>query len=345
MARLNTLMYLMIALTFLAACQSDGDGNKKQEKEVLNESSGDPAIDQVSAQIDERPGDAELYFERGQIYMDREVYSEAIRDFTMAMELQGGKAKYYEALADAYLNNNMSFDALEVMKDAYDAFPDSTQVGLKLAKYHLILEQYLASMNLTNKMIQENPGLADAYLFQGVIYREMETPLKAMEAFQTAVELDAGLTDAWIEMGEMMGEEDLDLASRFYQNAERSAPNELRPIHAHALFLHQNEQWGAAIAKYKEAHEKDPTASETFYNAGLLYLELDSLEDATAMFDIAVGNDPLFAKAYYYRGMAAEWQENWASALEDYQRAQQINPNIPSLSERIRELESQKKEE
>ncbi|SRR6056297_93451 len=345
MDRLYTIIYLMIALTLVSACQSESDGTPSQEQEALNESTGDPAIDQVSAQIDERPGDAELYFERGNIYVDREVYSEAIRDFTMAMELQEGKAKYYEALADAYLNNNMSFDALEVMKDAYEAFPDSTHVGLKLAKYHLILEQYLASMNLTNKIIQEQPGLADAYLFRGMIYREMETPLKAMESFQTAVELDAGLTDAWIIMGEMMGEEDLDLASRFYQNAERSAPNELRPIHAHALFLHQNEQWEAAIAKYKEAHEKDPSASKTFYNAGLLYLELDSLSDAKAMFDIALGNDPLFAKAYYYRGMAAEWQENGAEALEFYQRAEQIDPTIPTLSDRIRDLKSEKEKE
>lgn len=333
----NTYLYILMTFIFLAACGESQDASSG-EKTVLNERTGDAEIDQLSAQIDNLPGDATLYHKRGELYVARELYSEAIRDFTLAMELDTGRSEYFEALADAYLMNNMSFDALEVMKDAHAAFPDQTKVGLKLAKYHLILEQYMAAMNLTNKIIQENPGLGDAYLFRGMIYREMDAPLKAMQSFQTAVELDAGLTDAWIIMGEMMAEEDLPLARKFYENAERSAPDQLRPLHAHALFLHQNELWEEALAKYQQAHETDPTASETFYNAGLLYLELDSLDAAQDMFDIAIGNDPVYAKAYYYRGMAAEWQENWDAAIADYERAQEIDPNIPSLNERIDEL-------
>jgi len=341
MVQLRSFFYICMVLSLSMGCQN-GDSSSKEDTQILNESSGDPAIDGISAKIDERPGDASLYHDRGMMYMGREVYSEAIRDFTLALELQPERPIYYEALADAYLMNNMSFDALEVMKDAYGTFPDSAQVGLKLAKYHLILEQYLAAMNLTNKIIEKQPGLADAYLFKGMVYRDMEAPVKAMEAFQTAVELDAGLTDAWLIMGEMMAEEDLDLAIRFYENAERSAPDQLRPIHAHALFLHQNEQWDAAIEKYREAHRKDPSASKSFYNAGLLFLELDSLQQAQNMFDVAIGNDPMYAKAYYYRGMTAEGQSDTTQALADYMRAQQIDPNIATLSERIENLQEEK---
>jgi tetratricopeptide (TPR) repeat protein len=338
MFHVRVILWLVILSGTFSSCQNSGEASS-DDKTVLNESSGDPTIDRISAEIDKQPGDASLYYERGQVYMDRKIYSEAIRDFTLAMELQPEQSAYYEALADAYLMNNMSFDALEVMKDAYKAFPDSVQVGLKLAKYHLILEQYLAAMNLTNKIIEQKPGLGDAYLFKGMVYRDMDAPLKAMDALQTAVELDAGLTDAWIIMGEMMAQEDFDMARRFYENAERSDPKALLPVHAHALFLHQNEQWAAAIEKYREAHQKDPSAAEPFYNAGLLYLELDSLNQASRMFDIAIGNDPTYAKAYYYRGMAAEWQKDTVQALADYRQAQQIDESINALSSRMQALQ------
>ena len=223
MLRQYKLFSLILLLALATSCQ-DRSASDSEDPSAINEVTGDAEIDKISAKIDERPGDLDLYLQRGSIYMDRNLHKEAIRDFTLALELDSERPDVYEALADAYLANNMSFDALEVMKDAYRTFPDSVEVGLKLAEYHLILKQYLAAMNLTNSILEKNPGMADAYLFQGIVYREMKTPMKAMESFQNAVELDATLTDGWIMMAEMIAKEDLQMARRFYENAERSAP-------------------------------------------------------------------------------------------------------------------------
>jgi tetratricopeptide (TPR) repeat protein len=340
MVRQYTLFSLFFALALTVSC-GDRNASDTAEPKAINEVTGDAEIDKISAKIEERPGDLDLYMQRGTLYMGRNLHKEAIRDFTLALELDSERPEVYKALADAYLANNMSYDALEVMKDAYSTFPDSVHIGLKLAEYHLILKQYLAAMNLTNSILENNPGMADAHLFQGIVYREMETPQKAMESLQNAVELDATLTDAWIMMAEMIAKEDMQMARRFYENAERSAPLKVAPTHSYALFLHQNDFPEEALKKYKEAHVKDPSASKTFYNAGLLYLELDSLTKAAEMLDIAIGNAPTFAKAYYYRGMAAEWQEDWSTALENYQRADQLGLDESDLGDRMRNAKAQ----
>jgi len=321
-------------LCFLA-CNSTSDDTKN----TATPSSGDEEIDEVTALIDEKPGDADLYRLRGEVYADREIFSEAIRDFTTALELDSDTAIHYMRLADAYLNNNMSFDALQVMKDAREAFPKNEEVGLRLAKYHLIVEQYMAAINLTNNIIKEHPGSAKAYLFKGMVYREMEDRVSAMEALQSAVELDAELVDAWLLMGEIMGEEDLNLALTFYDNAIRAAPNQLLPTHSKALFLHQSGRLDQAIEVYKKAHQMDPSASETFYNAGLLYLELDSLDGAESMFTIAIGNDPSFSKPYFYRAEVHFSREEWEEAMADYKRTQQLNPQSRGVEQRIEEIE------
>ncbi len=321
-------------LCFLA-CNSSAD----DKKDTATPSSGDEEIDEVTALLDEKPGDAKLYRLRGEIYADREVYSEAIRDYTTAMELQPDTVLHYMLLADAYMKNNMSFDALQVMKDARKTFPKDEAVGLRLAKYHLILEQYMAAMTLTNNIIAEHPGSAKAHLFKGILYRDMDDPANAVEALQTAVELDAELVDAWLLMGEIMGEEDINLALTYFDNAIRAAPDQLRPIHSKALFLHQSGRLEQALEEYRKAHQMDPGASETFYNAGLLYLELDSLDDAESMFTIAIGNDPSFSKPYFYRAEVHLSREKWEEALVDYKRTQQLNPQSKGVKQRIEEIE------
>jgi Tfp pilus assembly protein PilF len=65
----------------------------------------------------------------------------------------------------------------------------------------------------------------------------------------------------------------------------------------------------------------------------MIYLELDSLSGAYNNFSIAIKTDPLFFKAFYYRGIAAEEQGNLTAAYEDYRQAAGMAPDFKEAVE------------
>lgn len=334
----NILMICILLTMGLVACQ-DEDNNRA---EVINPETGDPAIDAVSAEIEKDSANAELYAQRGSLYYERQVHREALRDFNQAILLDSTQVGYYHTLADIYLDNNDSYTALEVLKDAKRRFPDDIPTILKLADFQLITQQYMDGMKNVNQTISKDPQNAEAYYLRGMYYREMRTPGKAMESFQKAVELNSELTDAYLIMGDMMSRENEELALRFYENAELNAPENEYVLHSKALHLHQMGRLDEAMEVYKKIHRLNPRYADAFYNGALLYLEIDSVQKAQNLLNIAIANDALYAKSYYYRGETYRMQGKREKAIADYEKALEISPN---LSEAQKQLNALKKKE
>ena len=72
---------------------------------------------------------------------------------------------------------------------------------------------------------------------------------------------------------------------------------------------------------------------------GIIYLELDSLSKARDNFDIAIKTDPLFVKAYYYRGHCSELEGNTRAALADYRQANGMSPDYKEAKEALERLD------
>lgn len=331
--RISIIIALSI-VTFIA-CEDP----KTQDKVVLNTETGVPEIDKISALIAKDSTNADLYYQRAELYTQREVYTEAIRDYDQAIQLDSTQAMYYHGLADALLDNQMSFEALEMMKKARALFPERIGTALKLSEFQLIVRKYLEALQTTNEIIELKPTEAEAYFMKGMIYRDMGSNAQAMEAFQKAVEFNPELSEAYLYMGDLMSEENPDLALRFYDNAILVDPKNPINHHSKALHLHQRGQLQEAMASYKEAHLLDMQYSEAFFNAGLLYLELDSIPKSYQMFNIAVETEPSFAKAYYYRGLTAELKGDTAQAIGDYQMALRYSPNMGEAQKALSNLE------
>jgi len=330
-------IWIIVALVFVTfiACEDP----ETQDRVVLNTKTGVPEIDKISALIEKDSSNADLYYQRAELYAKREVYTEAIRDFDQAIRLDSTQAMYYHGLADALLDNQMSFEAVETMKKARKLFPERVGTALKLSEFQLIVQKYLEALQTVNAIIAMKPTEAEAYFMKGMIYRDMGSNAQAMESFQKAVEFNPELSEAFLYMGDMMSEENPEMALRFYDNAILVDPKNPINHHSKALHLHQRGQLQEAIIAYKEAHLLDMQYSEAFFNAGLLYLELDSIPKSYNMFNIAVETEPSFAKAYYYRGLTAEIQGNTAQARGDYQMALQYSPNMREAQKALSNLE------
>lgn len=111
---------------------------------------------------------------------------------------------------------------------------------------------------------------------------QAQAPEQAADAFRRAVELDAGLADAHINLG---------------------------------VLLHERSNLEGAELCYRLALRADPESATAAYNLGVVLEDLGKPEEATEVYRRAIESDPLLADAYYNLSRLYERAGDRAAAL------------------------------
>lgn len=324
----------MFAL-LLVACGNQDEANKAAQIATT----GDPAIDKVSREIEQNPDDPTLYAARAGLFYEKEGYDEAIADLQRALSMDSTNVDYLHLLADAYLDYYKSRKALETMKRAAELYPERIPTLLKLSEFQLILKRHEESMRTIDQVLRIDPQNPDAYLMFGMNFKELGDTIRAINSFQKSVEYDSDMIDSWINLGQLHAAIGSGMAERFFDNAIMIAPQNVEALHAKADYLQDQGDLTGAIELYKQIVMTDRQYEEAYFNAGLLYLDLDSLARAERQFDLAIQVNPTFTSAYYYRGVAAELQGNLAQAKADYEQTLRLAPDFQEAEAALRQLQ------
>ncbi len=321
----------LLGLVLFGACTS------KNNEPAVN-TSGNPAIDQLSLEIVQNPSDASLFAARGEQFYLAESFDEAIEDLQQAISLAPEVTTYRHLLADIYLDYFKSRQALETMEETVQLFPDNKLSYLKLAEFQLILKLYEASLATLDQLETIDPQLADLFFLRGLNYKEMEAMDAAIESFKETVRLDASLVDAWINLGQLFAAKGNKVALDYFNTAIEIAPGSMEALHAKAYYLQDINELVASVEIFRQMGAIDPQYDEAFYNAGLILLDMDSLPEAYGQFDIAVQTRPTDARYYYYRGVASELMGQFERALKDYEQCLVFDPDFESATEGVERL-------
>ncbi len=307
------------------ACQ-----NKKQE--VAPVSGGSPEIIRLNKLISENPDNDSLYYQRARAFWELEGYDEAINDATRAISIDSLKPGYYQLLADVlvdYRRPNDSKRAIEVMKKACDHFPDDLPTWLHLSELYLIVKQHGEALKTLDHVLQRDPQNAEAFFTTGRVALDMGDTTRCIKSLQKSVLLDAGNKNAWVFLGRLFSNKGNPLAVQYFDNALRIDSTDVAVMEFKAAHYKRLGQFDQAFKLYREIIIKHPDYTNAFFDMGLIYLELDSLDKAYWNFDMATKTDPLFVIAYYYRGVTSEEKGDKKAAIEDYKQAFKMSPNLP----------------
>ncbi|GLR18636.1 tetratricopeptide repeat protein [Portibacter lacus] len=311
----------------------------EQQAPSVSIASDDPVLVGLTNAIAEDPNNADTYYERARILGDRELYDPAIDDLKKAISIDSSKAEYYHLLSDTYLDYFKSGEALDIMEKVVEKFPDRIPSLLKLAELQLILKQYDASFFTVQKIMNQDKQNAEAFFMLGMIYRAQGDKDRAINSFQSAVELDPEIIDAWVILGDLFAEKDFKIAGRYYDNAIRLDPENLQAYHAKAFYLQNSNRTSEAIKIYKEINQRDPQYTDAYLNTGILYLDQDSLPQAFEHFDILVKIDPQNYLGYYYRGITRMFQGDKDGARADLNQALVFNSTFEKAQIALSELD------
>lgn len=287
---------------------------------------GEGAIDQLSQEIQSNPKDAELYAMRAEVFYEQNNYDQAIADMQQALTLDSVNVDYHHLLADIYLDYYRSRLALQTMERAAALAPDDSFTLLKLSEIQLFLKQNQASLSTLDKVLRQDPQNALAFFFMGRNFEELGDTNRAINSYQEASENDPEMLDAWLKLGQLHASINGALAEQFFDNAIEVDSAGTLALQAKAEYRWDQGDPAGALALYREAALEDPLDPSSFYNAGLVYLEMDSLQRAQEHFNIAIQNNPAYINAYYYRGYAAEGLGQLDKARRDYEQVLRLAP-------------------
>ena len=327
----NLFLLLLLSLTALA-CETEAPPVE------TDPATTEPALNQLTAAIAQDPENSELYAQRGRLQYEREAYDEAIADFQRALQLDSVNADYHHLLADVYLDYFQSRRALNVMERAATLYPERIPTLLKLSEVQLILKQYEESMRTIDRILKIDPREPEAFFMFGMNFKEMGDTSRAINAFQEVVEIDPDITDAWIVLGQLHAAKNTGLADAAFQSAVETAPNDPTTYHAKADYLRDQGRLSEAIATYRQAAQVERQYDEAYFNAGLLLMELDSVQEAYRQFNIAIEVNPIHIRAYFFRGYAAELLGNTEQARRDYEHALRLAPDYQLPQEGLERL-------
>jgi len=329
---MNKIYNYSIIIVLSLAIISCGAGEKKTKAPA---STGDNLVDQLTQQISDSPNNSELLFQRAKTLHEKEEYEAAIRDFTKAMSIDSLKPKYYHSLSDSYMDYFKSRKALDVMEEAGRLFNENVPTLLKLSETQMLLSQYENSVFTVNEILRLDPQNNEAYFMLGMNFRAMGQLDKAINSFQTAVENDPEMVDAWLILGELHEKNGSADPMKYYKNALTISPDNPQVMHSMAFHLQNNGDIPGALKLYKEISAKNRQYIDAYLNAGILYIEQDSLEQAFEQMNILAGVQPENPFAYYYRGVIHKAYGNYEAAETDLQNAVNLQPLFTQAKEEL----------
>jgi len=229
-------------------------------------------------------------------------------------------------------------DALRTLKKAEKQWPESILVKEYLAQTHLILKQYNEARDKASQAIKINPLSARPYLILGMAAKENKDTTSAIKYLQEAVQNDADLLDGWIELARLQMIKNPAKASTYFESALQVAPGDLRVWHTYAMYWQNQDSLYQAKKAYDQMINLDSQYLDAYFNKALILMDQDSFQRAIPLWDqyIRRAEDP--AKGYYYRGISYEVDENYQSALDDYQKAKSLNPKLEKIDKAIQSV-------
>ncbi len=321
-----SLSYSNVLLVVLLSFSAFACGNKK-DAAPGKATSGNRALDSINLLIDADPQNPDLYAGRAAFFLANGSYDNAIKDLREAILLDSMQPAYYSLLTDVQMEYFKSWQALRSIQKAAELFPEHIPTLLKLSKTQLILKLHGESLKSVDRVLKIDNNNADAHFLLGMNMKETGDTARAINSFQKAVNINSDLIDGWINLGQLHETKGHAVAGKYYETAVQVAGDNPLALHAKADFLSRSNDLNGAIDLYKKIQAMQPDYKEAWFNAGLIYLDMDSIAEAYRQFDQAVVVSPLNVRAYFYRGYCAEQRGNKEQAEQDYRKALSFAPD------------------
>jgi tetratricopeptide (TPR) repeat protein len=210
--------------------------------------------------------DTPIYYFAAFSAYSTEKYDKVIKYGEVVRKYNYPEAYNYFILTRAYYENNDSTEALNVLKEGFNAFPDNQYLVNELINYYLLREQAESALEYIQIAKQGDPENPSYYFAEGTLYDKLEKYDEAILSYEEAFKIDPSFYNAYFNLSVLY----YNLAVKVYNEAA----NELDNAKYEAMKKEAEDLVEKAIPPMEKAHELNPDDLSTLENLKTYYYRL-----------------------------------------------------------------------
>jgi len=297
---------------------------------------------ELCRKIDKSPKNSDLYQLRAEYYYRNNNPDEALKDILYAIKLNDKKSSYYITLADIYLAKSET-DMVEDMLKKAIAMDNNNEAYLKLAELYLYQYMFDECEEVIETAIRLQNHNPKAYLTKALLLEAYGDTLGFIRMLQLVIDQDPREVIAYTALGNFFQEMNDPLAISYYKNALEITPNDKLLNYSLGKLYQDLGELDLAKEQYQNLITIDPNSYPAYNNLGYIafYFE-DNYAEAVRLYSKAIELYPTYYQAWFNRGLAYEWMDDYKNARKDYLQSLSINPNYEKAINALNNLDAQK---
>ncbi len=250
-------------------------------------------------------------------------FDQALESFRRSLELSPSQVSSKFYLAKISESEGDLDRALETYREIIDLEPEHAESHAAIGRLALKKGQFVEAEEHLKRSIQLDASYRPARYNLGLLYSQIGEIEKAREELQRAEELRQ--SEARPAEGMLVREADSNKV-QYLDPDSPSIGNFRRGVDAH-----KNGEHKVAESAYLEVVRELPGFAEAHMNLGLLYHDLNRLDEAIPHLRTAIDLDPRLAAAHYFLGMDLYLVSRFEDALSSLEKAGHLAPETPQL--------------
>jgi tetratricopeptide (TPR) repeat protein len=297
------------------------------------------SLEWIEQRILENPNAPDGYVQRAAYFERLDSFRLAEADWKRAIALDSKNGTYRLSLGDLYFKKVRLADSELQFREAIRLEPDSTAARSKLSELFLAQSRFKEAMAEANEALKLDPLDGGLYNLKGWIHRAAGDTDLAISSYQTAVERDPNLYDAYVSLGLLHAARGSALALAYYDNALALRPSSIEALYNKAIAAQDMGLDSVALGLYATIKEVEPRYPLAFYNTGYILLERrNDPAGAIAEFSQAIVLLPDYGDAYYSRGLSYELRGLMDSAHKDFSQTLRLVPDHTEAAQGLSRL-------
>jgi tetratricopeptide (TPR) repeat protein len=355
-----TRSWILPAAALLAAlCSCTPPAPPAQAAVPLPDSTQSPQalLQALSMQIQAKPQDYALRYDRSQRYYQLDSLPQAVADADAALSLfpQSPDLHYWRGFL-AYAQSDTA-RAMQSYREAARLGSQEPEVYYQMGQLFFFQEKYPQALACYRKAMEFNDAEPMYVFAQGFLEERRGSRSDAVRHYRRAIELDSNFAKAYTQLHDLY-------LTRFENEDEAMRYNALllqrQPTHPLASFNlgsyhlrramnidpeRRPEEFGRhlneAVTQFTISTNKDPGFLLAWYNRGYsYYLGRQRMQEAIESFGNVLKIKPDYGPAYFMLGSIYEQAGDLQTALSYYRQALHYQPDGDGFREAVLELES-----
>ena len=145
--------------------------------------------------------DTVILFNSGLAASSAKKYDKAIGYYSEAAKYGYNGARTWLAIAGAYQAKKDTIGSLNVLKEAFQKYPEDNDVVTGMIQIYMQLDKTDEALKYLELAIKQDPTNVTYYFAQGALYEKMLDEEKAIKSYEEAIKVDETFFNAYYNLG------------------------------------------------------------------------------------------------------------------------------------------------